>query len=220
MAIAGHTICAGLGGFAGNVGGGEIGDWCDFPAGWSVFQSTALEIDVSGHCTCWGGQLIWTPVDTGYTSEGWRSDARFDLTGADLWWRMRLPQGSSPFGFVTFLDGEPDTGVDNRTWIRFEPAATRLDLFIQGDTVDEYIRITGYEPDGAHAWMRMVHDADTDLLELQTAPYCGNWTTRLSATMDSPMSDLHIEILQEVDTGTAPGWMSTIHVAPDEDPES
>jgi hypothetical protein len=229
MALVGFSVCQDLNTPLGSLGPpvddrGVWEGWCELDADerWEVPGRFLGQqrITFGADCAAFGGFLQFVPDDPvdGERSRGGimlRPDADINLRGKRLVTRvdpMRPPDGGTAFGFLAYWGAEL-MGAD--PWGRFEwffPATgdPRLDLFIydgsgEGET-DEYIRLTPYEPDGAHRWFSLRHDIDTDTLHLETSADCATWVTQLSGAMvTGGIASILLELYMEAEKSGG-GW--------------
>jgi len=231
MAITTPALCQGLDTEVGlQPFAGET--WCTWPtpkwvvrSDWGDFNATT-----AGHCANFGGAWVVTPSDPftnaangaitnppGDGSGGAGYD--MDINGVTMWMRVRPPTatgvhrrgfweinwaGDSPFFFILIEYGEG-------------PTYSYLDLMFAGLGSDEYVRLSPYDP-AAHAWWRVRHNATTGALALDTAPFCGEWTERLSGTLDDRIPPVAMTFVHDMSTVTpdatitdaTPGWFGQI----------
>jgi len=233
MAITTPALCQGLDTEVGlQPFAGET--WCTWPTpkwvtrqDWGDFNATT-----GAHCANFGGAWVVTPSDpftnaangaisTPPGNNFGTGGAGYDMNinGVTMWMRVRPPTatgahrrgfweinwaGDSPFFFILIEYGEG-------------PTYSYLDLMFAGLGSDEYVRLSPYDP-AAHAWWRVRHNATTGALALDTAPFCGAWTERLSGTLNSRIPPVAMSLVHDLFTitpgdtvtGATPGWFGQI----------
>jgi len=177
-----------------------------FPSG-----AVGLRGSASSACTNFGGAFTQGSfsgsTDAGdFVEMAFTARREINMTGRQVYfrydpWRMG---GSNGLQFSSV--GTQQGGVAQGTGPLFEfyteqdgstlfAAAIIYDF--SGPIVNESVSISGYDPDGAHAWIRFRHDPATDVWGIDTAPFCGEWTEQVTAVITTRPSRQKLWLFSE-----------------------
>jgi hypothetical protein len=188
-------------------GQGLVEDWCSFPSGWEFLVQENM--DVVGECANFWRRLAFRP-DQASGIEQANVRSLYEITMRDHWvaFRLKPTPGASPSGSVEFFDPSGDAFL-SITW-----SGSVVDMSAFGSSTAQNWFTGSYDPSGAHAWIRFRHDATTNTMYLETAPFCGPWVVRDSGTIDAPVNRLRIDIRHTVQPGSGVGSVGPIYLLP------